>query len=128
MKYWKNLTSSSISQEIRYETLSGQLFCYRCYAPTIFYVSSSFSFPPRRRVNRRRPGGPMVIVLASGSEVREFKPGRGRGIFSERKNPEYEFLRKGSNAMGPVSQIYVKEHQAEIRASQQNLSDFSRSL
>ena len=25
------------------------------------------------------------------------------GFFSERKNPEYDFLRKGSNAIGPVS-------------------------
>ena len=49
------------------------------------------------------PGGPVVIILASGSEVREFKPGRGRWIFSERKNPEYDFLRKGSKAVGPLS-------------------------
>ena len=49
------------------------------------------------------PGGPVVIILATGSEVREFKPGRGRWIFSERKNPEYDFLRKGSKAAGPVS-------------------------
>ena len=25
------------------------------------------------------------------------------GFFSERKNPEYEFLRKGNKAVGPVS-------------------------
>ena len=49
------------------------------------------------------PGGPVVIVLASGSEVRGFDPGRGRWIFSERKNPEYDFFRKGSKAVGPVS-------------------------
>ena len=48
------------------------------------------------------PGDPVVIILATGSEVRDFKPGRGRWIFSERKNPEYDFLRKGSKAMGPV--------------------------
>ena len=47
-----------------------------------------------------------VIIIASGSEVSGFDPGRGRLIFSERKNPEYDFLRKGSKAMGPVSQIY----------------------
>ena len=51
-------------------------------------------------------GGPVVIMLASGSEVRGFEPGRGRLIFSERKNLEYDFLRKGSKAMGPVSLIY----------------------
>ena len=27
------------------------------------------------------PGGPVVIVLATGSEVRGFKPDRGRWIF-----------------------------------------------
>ena len=47
------------------------------------------------------PGGPVVIILATGSEVRGFKPGRGRLIFSERKNPEYDFLRKGSKTLAP---------------------------
>ena len=32
-----------------------------------------------------------------------FKPGRGRWIFSDRKNPEYDFIRKGNKAEGPVS-------------------------
>ena len=49
------------------------------------------------------PGDPVVIILASVSEVRGFDPGRGRWIFSERKNPKYDFLRKGSKAAGPVS-------------------------
>ena len=49
------------------------------------------------------PGGLGVIILASGSELRGFDPGRSRWIFSERKNPEYNFLRKGSKAMGFVS-------------------------
>ena len=49
------------------------------------------------------PCDSVVIILATGSEVRMFKPGRGRWIFSERKNPEYHFLRKGSEAVGPVS-------------------------
>ena len=56
-----------------------------------------------RRVD---PGCPVVIILASGSEVCGFDPGRGRLIFSERKNPEYDFLCKGSKAVGPVPQIY----------------------
>ena len=47
-------------------------------------------------------GGPVVIILTTGSEVHEFKPGQGRWIFSERKNPEYVFLWKGSKAVGPV--------------------------
>ena len=38
------------------------------------------------------PDGPVVIILTSGSEVRGFKPSRGRWIFSKRKNPEYDFL------------------------------------
>ena len=42
-------------------------------------------------------------ALASESEVRVFDPGRGRWIFSERKNPEYDFLRKESKAVGPLS-------------------------
>ena len=49
------------------------------------------------------PGGPVVIILATGAEVRGFKPGRGRWIFSERKNPKYDILRKGSKAEGHVS-------------------------
>ena len=62
----------------------------------------------------------LVIILASGSEVRGFNPGRGGWIFSECKTPEYDFLRKGSKAMGPVvvDLRYVKEPQAEIRASE----------
>ena len=48
----------------------------------------------------------MVIILFSGSEVHGFDPGRGRWIFSERKNPEYDFLRKGSKAVGSMSWIY----------------------
>ena len=48
------------------------------------------------------PGDLVVIILASGSEVCRFDPGRGRWIFSERKNPEYDFLWKGSKAVGPL--------------------------
>ena len=48
------------------------------------------------------PGG-TVVILASGSKVRGFNPGLGRWIFSERKHPEYDFLRKGSKAVSPVS-------------------------
>ena len=49
------------------------------------------------------PGCPVVIILASGSEVRRLDRRRGRWVFSERKNPEYDFLRKVSKAVGPVS-------------------------
>ena len=45
----------------------------------------------------------LLIPLASRSEVRGYDSGRGRWIFSERKNLEYDFLRKVSKAVGPVS-------------------------
>ena len=53
----------------------------------------------KRRFSNYRvdPGGPVVSILSTGSEVRVFKPG---------SNHEYDFLRKGSKALGPVSQIY----------------------
>ena len=76
-------------------------------------------------------GGPVVIILATGSEVRGFRPGRGRWIFfSERKHPEYDFLPKGKKAAGSrdVDLRHVKEPQAKNRASEQNLSHFSRSM
>ena len=48
------------------------------------------------------PGGPVVIILASGSKIRGFDPGQDRWIFSERNNPEHDFLLKGSKAVGPM--------------------------
>ena len=57
------------------------------------------SCPLLSRVN---PSGPVVIIHATVSEVCRFKPGQGRWIFSECRNPEYDFLRKGSKAMGSV--------------------------
>ena len=50
--------------------------------------------------------------------------------FFQSKSPEYDFLRKGSKAVGPriVDLRHVKESQAEIRASEQNLSAFSHSM
>ena len=49
------------------------------------------------------PGGAVVLIFASGAKVRGFNLGRGRWIFSAFKNPEYDFLRMGSKAVGPVS-------------------------
>ena len=46
--------------------------------------------------NRVNPGRHRIPTE---SKVRVFKPGRGRWIFSERKNPEYDFLQKGSKAV-----------------------------
>ena len=50
--------------------------------------------------------------------------------FSEGKNPEYDFLQemKWSRGSRVVDLRHVTEPQAEIRASEQNMSDFSRSL
>ena len=75
----------------------------------------------KARGDRVDHGGLVVIILVTGSEVRGFKSGRGRWIFSERKNPEYDFLRKGSKAVGSrfVDLRHVQEPQAEIRASEQ---------
>jgi hypothetical protein len=44
-------------------------------------------------------------MLASGTQGRRFKPGRSRPICFGRNNPHRAFLRKGSKAVGPVSQI-----------------------
>ena len=58
-----------------------------------------------------------------------FQTRPGSSDFSERQNPEYDFLRKGSKSRWSlvIDLRHVKEPQAEIRASEQNLSDFSRS-
>jgi hypothetical protein len=45
-------------------------------------------------------GGLVVSMLASGTRVRGFKPGRSRHT-----NPQHAFLRKGSKAVGSMSQI-----------------------
>jgi len=42
-------------------------------------------------------------VLAFGTQVRGFAPGRIRRIFRAEKNPQYAFLRRGSKAVGPMS-------------------------
>ena len=70
-----------------------------------------------RHNDRHDPGGPVVIIPGSMD-------------FSERKNPEYDVLRKGSKAVDPVfvDLRHVKEPQAESTASEQNLSGFSRSM
>jgi hypothetical protein len=47
-------------------------------------------------------GGLVVSVLATGPKVRGFNPGRGRWIFKG-DNPEHNFLRRGSKAVGPMS-------------------------
>jgi len=51
-------------------------------------------------------GGLGVSVLAFGTQVRGFKPGRSRRIFKGEKNPQHAFLRRGSKAVCPMSQIW----------------------
>jgi hypothetical protein len=45
-------------------------------------------------------------VLAFGTQVRGFKPGQSRRIFKGEKNPQHAFLRRGSKAVCPMSQIF----------------------
>ena len=52
---------------------------------------------------------------------------RGSWVRSRRKNPEYDCLRKESRGSRVVDLRHVKEP-AEIRASEENLSDFARSM
>jgi hypothetical protein len=42
-------------------------------------------------------------VLAFGTQVRGFAPGRSRWIFRAKKNSQHAFLRRGSKAVGPMS-------------------------
>ena len=44
-------------------------------------------------------------------------PAGVEGFFSERKNPEYDFLRKGSRGSRVVDIRHVKEPQAKIRGA-----------
>jgi hypothetical protein len=48
-------------------------------------------------------GHAMIIVFTISSTGREFKPGRGRWIFKDDKNPEHDFIRRVSKAVDPAS-------------------------
>jgi hypothetical protein len=48
-------------------------------------------------------GGLVVSVVATGPKVRGLDPDRGRWIFKGDKNPEHNFLGRGSKAVGPMS-------------------------
>jgi hypothetical protein len=45
-------------------------------------------------------------VLAFGTQVRGFTPGRNRRIFRGRKIPQHAFLRRRSKTVGPMSLLY----------------------
>ena len=49
-------------------------------------------------------GGLVLSMLASGTQVCGFKPGRSRWIFRG-KNPQHAFLRRGSKRICPMSQL-----------------------
>ena len=71
----------------------------------------------------------LLPVLSSGSEVRGLKPGRGRWIFSSLKILSMtSFLREVKPWVPCYIFTALKKPQAEITASEQNLSDFSRSM
>jgi hypothetical protein len=63
--------------------------------------------PPKRKNIRLCPGlaASVVSMLASGTQVRGFKTRPMPSDFFGRKNPQHAFLRKGSKAVCPVSQI-----------------------
>jgi hypothetical protein len=50
-----------------------------------------------------RFGGLMIIVLATGHKFRGFKPGRERRIFKDDRRLAHNFLRRVSEAIGPMS-------------------------
>jgi hypothetical protein len=48
------------------------------------------------------PSGAVVIMLAIGTKVYRFKPHQEQWLLKGYKNPQYDFLRRGSKAVGPV--------------------------
>ena len=58
-----------------------------------------------------------VACCLLSTQVRGFKPGRSRQDFSGRKNPQHAFLRKGSKAVGPMSQIAAHKRFLNWRGS-----------
>jgi hypothetical protein len=73
----------------------------------------------------------VVSMLASGTRVRAFKPGRSPRIFFGGKNPQYASLRKGSKAVCSMSQICGMFKNPVITwklGHRQNLSAISRPI
>ena len=55
------------------------------------------------RLENEQISFPNLSITSSTSQLILHPFRRGRWIFSERKNPEYDFLRKESKTVGPVS-------------------------
>ena len=68
----------------------------------------------------------MVIILVTGFEVSGFKPSGVDGFFESVKILSMTYF--GRKVKPWVHVVDLEEPQAEIRASEQNLSDFSGSM
>ena len=68
------------------------------YSLSIFIISND------NNKSIRWPSGYHTHLWIRGSRV-QTRAGFD-GFFSDRKNPEYDFLRKGSKAVGPLLYIY----------------------
>ena len=75
------------------------------------------------------PGVLVVTILASGSEIRRFKPSWGQWIFSECKNLSMASFGRGVKPWVPCRTFTARKRTSnEIRASEQNLSTFHAQL
>ena len=119
--------------------LSASYFCFLTLLstcpPTFFFQEFWKQLCDRFKFHKEftlvNLGGPVVTILATGSEVCGFKSSRGQWIFfSECKKSWVWLILEGKYSRGSrvVDLRHVKEPQAEIRASEQNLFDFSRSM
>jgi hypothetical protein len=125
------LVLSYLGAEWGFELRSG------CHSNGIFRVELKIdcdSFLPKSswlRLNGSGFVGLVISMLASGTRVRGFKPGQSRRIFSGEKNPQHTFLRKGSKAVCPMSQIFGMLNNPVITwklGQRQNSSAISRPI
>jgi hypothetical protein len=59
-------------------------------------------------------GGVLAIVIVIGPQVREVTACRGRQIFKGDKNPDPDFLLRGSKAVGSMRKILRHAKEPEI--------------
>jgi hypothetical protein len=85
-RVWVNLSEST-----------GFEFCWNCAKTAAVVCDGKLEFSDF--------GGLVVSMLPSGTQDRGFEPGRSRRIFRAKKNPQHAFLRRGSKAVCPMSQI-----------------------
>ena len=77
-----------------YPSITAEIFSIKMFIYCIYFTDLHYThLGPVAHIPRDLPslfpdsGGAVVITLATGSEVRGLKPGRGRWIFSDRKSP-----------------------------------------